>query len=96
MLTSLATYDPEYLKQTANATLGWWHHTIENTLDKVDWDALPLHLRVYGAYLWDLCTAPVLPLDYAAVADEILERLKALRSDDDRIARAPCRGTPPP
>ena len=89
MLTSLATYDPEYLKQTANATLGWWHHTIENTLDKVDWDALPLHLRVYGAYLWDLCTAPVLPLDYAAVADEILERLKALRDADDRLKLAP-------
>ena len=71
MLTSLATYDPEYLKQTANATLGWWHHTVENTLDKVDWDALPLHLQVYGAYLWELCTAPVLPFDYAAVADEI-------------------------
>ena len=89
MLTSLATYDPEYLKQTANATLGWWHHTIENTLDKVDWDALPLHLRVYGAYLWELCTAPVLPFDYAAVADEILERLKALRNADDRLNLAP-------
>ena len=38
MLTSLATYDPGYLKETANATLGWWHHTVENTLDKVDWD----------------------------------------------------------
>ena len=89
MLTSLATYDPEYLKQTANATLGWWHHTVENTLDKVDWDALPLHLQVYGAYLWELCTAPVLPFDYAAVADEMLERLKALRDADDRLKLAP-------
>ena len=89
MLTSLATYDAEYLKQTANATLGWWHHTVENTLDKVDWDALPLHLRVYGAYLWELCTAPVLPFDYVPVADEVLQRLTALKGESDRLSLQP-------
>jgi hypothetical protein len=89
MLTSLATYDPEYLKQTANATLGWWHHTVENTLDKVDWDALPLHLRVYGAYLWELCTAPVLPFDYVSVVEEVLQRLTTLKEPDDRLKLAP-------
>jgi hypothetical protein len=89
MLTSLATYDPQYLKETANATLGWWHHTVENTLDKVDWDALPLHIQVYGAYLWELCTAPVLPFDYESVADEVLQRLTALKASDDRLRLAP-------
>jgi hypothetical protein len=77
------------LKDTANATLGWWHHTVENTLDKVDWDALPLHMRVYGAYLWELCTAPVLPFDFVAVADEILQRLTTLRDAEDRLHLAP-------
>jgi hypothetical protein len=89
MLTSLATYDAEYLKETANATLGWWHHTVENTLDKVDWDGLPLHLRVYGAYLWELCTAPVLPFDYVPVADEVLQRLTGLKDEGDRLSLAP-------
>jgi hypothetical protein len=89
MLNSLATYDAEYLRETANATLGWWHHTVENTLDKVDWDALPLHLQVYGAYLWELCTASVLPFDYVSVADEVLQRLKVLKGADDRLNLAP-------
>jgi Peptidase family M28 len=89
MLTSLAAYDQQYLKDTANATLGWWHHTVENTLDKVEWDALPLHMRVYGAYLWELCTAPVLPFDFVAVADEILQRLTTLRDSEDRLNLAP-------
>ena len=40
----------------------------------MEWDALPLHLRVYGAYLWGLCTAPVLPLDFTTVAEEIRAR----------------------
>ena len=85
MLTSLASFDEAELKATANAHWGWWHHTLDNTLDKVDWDALPLHLRVYGAYLWELCTASVLPIDFAPVADEILQRLQALQHPGDPL-----------
>ncbi|MDX3906983.1 MAG: M28 family peptidase [Pigmentiphaga sp.] len=78
MLSGLATFDAATLKDTANATLGAWHHTVENTLDKVDWDGLAMHLRVYGAYLWELCTQPVLPLSFGGVANEILQRLDVL------------------
>jgi hypothetical protein len=85
MLTSLASFDEAELKATANAHWGWWHHTYDNTLDKVDWGALPLHLRVYGAYLWTLCTAPVLPFDFAPVAEEIRARLQALAQGGDPL-----------
>ncbi|MPS28297.1 MAG: M28 family peptidase [Alcaligenaceae bacterium] len=78
MLSGLATFDAGTLRQTANATLGAWHHTVENTLDKVDWDALAMHLRVYGAYLWELCTAPILPMAFGGVAEEIVRRLDEL------------------
>ena len=85
MLTSLAAFDEAELKVTANAHWGWWHHTLDNTLDKVDWAALPLHLRVYGAYLWELCTTPVLPLDFVPVAEEIVQRLRELRQVEDPL-----------
>ncbi len=66
------------LKASALATRGWWHHSIECTTDKLDWDYLPAHLRVYAAYLWELCTAPVLPFTYAPVAEQIVKRLQEL------------------
>lgn len=66
------------LKATALATRGWWHHSIECTIDKLDWDYMQAHVRVYAAYLWELCTAPVLPFTYAPVAAQILKRLQEL------------------
>jgi len=66
------------LKATALATRGWWHHSIECTTDKLDWDYMQSHMRVYAAYLWELCTAPVLPFTYAPVAAQILKRLQEL------------------
>jgi hypothetical protein len=69
--------EPE-LKATALATLGWWHHSIENRLDKLDWDWMEVHLRIYAAWLWELCTAPVLPFRFVPVADQIAARLDEL------------------
>jgi len=53
-------FTPEELQATANATCGWWHHSLESTFDKIDWDWMAEHIRIYGAYLWELCTAPIL------------------------------------
>jgi Peptidase family M28/PA domain len=67
------------LKATANATLGWWHHSLENRLDKLDWGLMQEHIRLYAAYLWELTTAPVLPFRFGAVAEQIIGRLEELR-----------------
>ena len=69
------------LKATALATRGWWHHSIACTIDKLDWAYMQDHVRVYAAYLWELCTAPVLPFTYAPVAAQILKRLAELEKD---------------
>ncbi|MFC7555980.1 M28 family peptidase [Pseudoroseomonas wenyumeiae] len=74
-------FTPQELQQTALATLGWWHHSVENTLDKLDWVWMQVHLRIYAAYLWELCTAPVLPFTYRPVADQILARLQELTTE---------------
>ncbi len=55
--------------------LGWWWHTTEDTLDKLDPDNLRRDAQVYAAALWRLCTAERLPFDYAAVADELAAAL---------------------
>jgi hypothetical protein len=66
------------LKATALATRGWWHHSIECNIDKLDWEFMQPHMRVYAAYLWELCTAPVLPFTYAPVAEQVVKRLQEL------------------
>jgi len=78
MLGAQGTFTEEELKQSALANLGWWHHSIENTIDKLDFDFMQTHLEVYAAYLWELCTAPVLPFEFVAVADEFIKRLDQL------------------
>src|SRR5258708_40283482 len=67
------------LKATANATLGWWHHSIENRLDKMDWALMQEHIRMYAAYLWERTTAPVLPFRFTAVAEQVIARLEQVR-----------------
>ena len=77
--------------------LGWWWHTTEDTLDKIDPDNLVRDARVYAEALWRLCTLPRLPFDYAATADELAQTLARyheaangrLDLERTRAARAP-------
>ncbi len=85
MMHGEGSFTEEELQATALATLGWWHHSLENTLDKLDWAWMATHLQIYGAYLWELCTAPVLPFEFMSVAEQFEERLHgpgAGRPDD--------------
>ena len=71
-------FTPEELQATANATCGWWHHSLEFTFDKIDWDWMAEHIHIYGAYLWELCTAPILPFEFVSVADQFKNRIGEL------------------
>ncbi|HMM40657.1 MAG TPA: M28 family peptidase [Thermomicrobiales bacterium] len=76
------SFTDEEIQRTALATLGWWHHSIENTIDKVDKDRLALHLRVYASWMWGLLTDPVLPYEYEPVASRFVDRLSELAALD--------------
>ncbi len=56
---------------TKGGGLGWWWHTTEDTLDKIDSEFLVRDARVYAEAMWRICTLERLPLDIAALADEI-------------------------
>jgi hypothetical protein len=88
MLAAQGAFTEEELKQTALANLGWWHHSVENTIDKLDFEYMADHLRVYAAYLWQLCTAVVLPFEFGNVADQFVERLDQLAPGTDPIGLA--------
>ncbi len=71
-------FTAEQLEATAMANLGWWHHSSENRLDKLDWGLMQEHIRMYAAYLWELTTAPVLPFRFVPVAEDVTARLAEL------------------
>jgi hypothetical protein len=80
--TGEMSFTDEEIKRTALANLGWWHHSIHNTLDKVDRDLLALHLRVYARWIWGLLTEPVLPYEYLPIATRFTDRLEELAAFD--------------
>lgn len=78
-------YTEEELKDSGLARLGWWHHSIECNMDKIDLEFLAVHLKVYAGYLWGLCTETVLPFTFTAAADQFVERLSALQEPGKSI-----------
>lgn len=51
--------------------LGWWWHTIEDTIDKVDEALLVRDTRVYAATVFRLLAEPILPFDYREAVGEL-------------------------
>ncbi|MFL5280638.1 MAG: M28 family peptidase [Rhodopila sp.] len=85
MIAGEGAFKRAELEATALAGLGWWHHSIENTIDKLDWTFMQDHLRVYAGWVWEMATAPILPFEFVSVADQFIERLTALRTQGDPI-----------
>jgi Iap family predicted aminopeptidase len=59
--------------------LGWWWHTTEDTLDKIDPDLLLRDARIYAAVAYRFVSSRVVPLDVRAAAEELLEHLRGWR-----------------
>jgi Iap family predicted aminopeptidase len=58
--------------------LGWWWHTVEDTVDKLDPDLFVRDARIYMVALSNLLGEQLLPLSAIAEANELLVRLKEL------------------
>jgi len=60
------------------AGYGWWWHTPEDTIDKIDPEFLVRDTRVYVQALERLLNDEILPLDYVAHAEYLTAYLQAL------------------
>lgn len=58
--------------------LGWWWHTTEDTMDKVDPNHLERDIRVYVETVGHLATTTILPFDLTAVVAEIAAALSEI------------------
>jgi hypothetical protein len=62
----------------ARNSLGWWWHTPDDVLDKIDEANLVRDTRVLLAVVWRLLTEQVVPLDHAATAEALRKELAPL------------------
>jgi Peptidase family M28 len=80
MFGSLSLQPPSPTKMR-NA-LGWWWHTPHDLLDKIDEANLVRDTKVFVAALWELLTAPVLPLDFGPHLAGLLRELDGIGEAD--------------
>ncbi|QKC93212.1 M28 family peptidase [Mesorhizobium sp. NZP2234] len=59
-------------------SFGWWWHTPEDTLDKMDDEVLVRDTRVYVHAIWRLLTDERLPIDPGAQVDQLQAEVKLL------------------
>jgi len=78
MFGSLSQQPPSPVKMR-NA-LGWWWHTPEDLIDKLDVNFLVRDTKVFVHVVWRLLADAVLPLDYAAHA-------RALQAELDKLGK---------
>jgi N-acetylated-alpha-linked acidic dipeptidase len=64
------------------AGFGWWWHTPDDTLDKMDSDLLVRDTQIYVHTIGRLLTDRLLPLDYAASAAGLLAELTGLQQGE--------------
>jgi Iap family predicted aminopeptidase len=57
--------------------LGWWWHTTEDTVEKIDPDFLARDTRIYAAIIFRFLAGALLPLDVQASAEDLLHHLRA-------------------
>jgi hypothetical protein len=58
---------------------GWWWHTPDDLLDKIEEPILVRDTNIYLHTVWRLLADPVLPLDWAEHADYLTEELNGLQ-----------------
>ncbi|MBC7339209.1 MAG: M28 family peptidase, partial [Firmicutes bacterium] len=63
---------PDWRPWTGGSGGGWWWHTEHDTLDKADVDRLIVDVELGCTVVGELCCAAVLPMDFAAVAAEVM------------------------
>jgi hypothetical protein len=80
LFMSLSEQPPVETTNTAarlvGAGLGWWWHTPDDTIERVDPALLLRDARVYARVTYRLLTEPLLPLDVVAAADDLVAALE--------------------
>jgi hypothetical protein len=84
-IASRGAFTPAEIRAMGMGNLGWWHHTDENTVERLDKASLGLHLKVYAGYLWGMLTSRILPARFTPTVEQVGNRLEQLRPHTDAL-----------
>lgn len=84
------SYSPEVVKQQNGATLGYWNHTCEDSIDKMDVDNLEKDNRVDLGVIYGLANATVLPYDFSKTCEDMKQKVEYLRKESGNIVDMEC------
>jgi hypothetical protein len=59
---------------------GWWWHTVEDTIDKIDPANLKRDCEIYALSIYKVLTEPILPINQLAAVKEIKDTIKEYHS----------------
>lgn len=64
-------FSKEQIAEWGGARGSWWWHSKADTIDKIDPDRYRETAQIHAAYIWKMCTARILPMDFGGWADEV-------------------------
>ncbi len=71
-------FSPEQIEEWGGARGSWWWHSKADTLDKIDRGRYEETAKIFAAYTWEMCTCPVLPMDFSGWGTQIQESVQAM------------------
>ena len=78
-ITQRKSFTKEYMEQAHGATLGWWNHTKEDSLDKCDPVALEEDTKATLKTVYDLATIKILPYDFTEKFEKFRKEVEQLQ-----------------
>ena len=76
-------FSKEQIAEWGDARGGWWWHSVEDTLDKIDRDRYRDAAHIYATYIWEMCTSPILPMDFSETSARIARAVTELKGVAD-------------
>jgi len=73
-------FSKEQIAEWGGARGSWWWHSKADTLDKIDRDRYLDTAAIFSGYVWEICTAPILPMDFSAWAHRISESVLEMQA----------------
>ena len=77
-ITQRMSFTQEYMDRAHGATLGWWNHTIADSLDKCDPDILVEDTKATLQVLYHLATVELLPYEFGEKLSQFREKVKTI------------------
>lgn len=74
------TYPEKELKEELGwALLGWWYHSNQDTLDKIDKGLYMTQMKLYTKIILRLCNSYIIPFNFTKTAEQLQKELEEIK-----------------